>query len=105
MKKPGIPSPGDGIKQDLPREFLTQSDHLLKYYTLTLTLYRKLWSQRPNSDDIPVPPEFSQILESDHSTDFIENSKKSHFFQAQTVCFGNRFVQINSSKDTKASED
>ena len=30
LKNPGIPSPGGGIQQGLPREFWTQSDHLLK---------------------------------------------------------------------------
>ena len=41
FQNPGIPSPGGGIKRGLPREFSTQSDHLVNYLLILLIKYEK----------------------------------------------------------------
>ena len=55
--------------------------------------YRKMWSQRSNTGNMPVPAEFSYIFESDHQSDFIEKSTKSQFFQGQTSNFTIFFLE------------
>ena len=58
-----------------------------RHKTEIKAFYRKMWSNRSNTGDLPVPTEFAYIFESDHESDFIEKSTKSQFFQGQTSNF------------------
>ena len=56
--------------------------------------YAKIWSQRLNTGNFPVPPEFADIFESDpQNGDYIGEAVKAKFFQAQTENFSIFFLE------------